>query len=89
MKNLADTSPLAGRHFVSSSGNVATVEVLGAGGLAVDWTQDHTEADRAEFHKWAAGVIGPLNITEYYTGGFDIAKRAKRAKRAFDEWRKS
>lgn len=63
MSNIADISPLIGRHFVSSALNVGRVIKLDSGAARVRWQTSPSPDDIQEFSKWAEDVLGPLNIT--------------------------
>lgn len=88
-EQIANVQPLLGRHFVASSGNVATVdrEPLGPGFVGIRWSEDpHTLADEREFDEWAAAIIsseqGP---TDFFSSGEDRENLAE----AVERWRKT
>lgn len=67
MSSRANIDSLAGRHFVSKSGNVAYVRRLAHGAIRVDWDDFPQSAeDEAEFVAWAESVLGvDLNPTHH------------------------
>jgi hypothetical protein len=56
--NLGHVSPLAGRVFVATSGNIAKTQYFGPGGIGVSWGRSPTTEDIAQFEQWALSVLG-------------------------------
>jgi hypothetical protein len=63
-EDFASIDHLVGRHFVSTSDNVARIERIGPGALRVVWRTEATEAERNEFEAWFNALMDdPVHIT--------------------------
>jgi len=86
---IADVSPIIGRHFVSSSGNVAHASRLGPGGLKVAWQNKPTEKDTSEFDIWALSIIQSASPGDELHAHSEIDKSSAEASAAYKAWRKT
>jgi len=86
---IADVSPIIGRHFVSSSGNVAHASRLGPGGLKVAWKDKPTEKDTSEFDIWAVSIIRSASPGDEIHAHSQTGKNGAEASAAYEAWRKT
>lgn len=59
MSDLANLDPLVGRHYVTRSGNVATISRIGKAAIRINWSRwPYSPEDMEEFGEWASSVVG-------------------------------
>lgn len=85
----ADITDLAGRHFISSSGNGAQITLLGGSGAHVNWDREPAASDLRDFRVWMALQLGvpaeSLAFTEFFGAGREISPAERLAYQRFLE----
>ena len=86
-EELADVSSVINRKFVTSTDNIARIEIQGPGGINVYWKNKPTELDMQEFNTWCSDVLD-ASVTAIYAGKVSEGSN-KVAKKEYEKWRKS
>lgn len=62
--DLADTSPLMGRTFISSTNNICKISRIAGEQAAIrcNWKSKPSEIEIQEFDSWIETIIGPSTI---------------------------
>ncbi len=85
---IGDISPLVGRRFVAASGNVCRIQRLEQGAIRIVWHDPSSERDRAEFEKFAEGVLGPIEVERHAGGAVSDPERLRQEAEDLRNWRK-